>query len=125
MADPNSPAKHNPKWTDHKQSDPGMANRTASIAVSPSAEPVESVVLELAGIVVLCAKEEKEKFEKEWARYVKHHALKGKALQKTIKDVSDQAAAQRDSESDDAKWIAERRKLMNDVARQILGPSAR
>ena len=77
LADPNSPAKHNPKWTDHKQSDPGMANRTASIAVSPSAEPVESVVLELAGIVVLCAKEEKEKFEKEWARYVKHHALKG------------------------------------------------
>ena len=119
-----------------------MAVGMAMAGLSTPPEPVGSVVPELSEIVVLCAQEEKKKFEKEWGKYVKHHDLKGNDLQKAIKDVSDQASAHRDKEwkgskasmnkmaagkreAKEAQWKAERQKIMNEVARQIFEPSAR
>jgi hypothetical protein len=133
LADPVEPPKHTPEWTDTTPGDPGRTNaKTATLTVSQPVEPVESVVPELAKIVVLCAKEEEEKFKAEWSKYVKHHDLKGRELQKTIHEVSESAAAQRNAErisaanpSDEEKWKAERRNFMNEVAREIFGPSPR
>lgn len=105
--------------------------KPATLALAQPAEPVESAVPELAKIVVLCAEEEEEKFKAEWSKYVKHHDLKDSALQKTIREVSESASAQRSAErseiksiSDEEKWKAERRSFMNEVAREIFGPNA-
>lgn len=133
LADPVKPPKHMPEWTDHNENDPGVTQvKKANLSIAQPVEPVDSAIPELAGIVVLCAREEKEKFEKEWGKYVKHHKLEGRELQKTIQEVSDKAAKQRKSEwaegkggSDEAKWKAERRKIMSEVAKQMFGPSAR
>ena len=85
----------------------------------------ESVVPELSKIVVLCATEEEEKFEKEWSKYVAHNDLKGAELQKTITWVSDEAVIQRKKhksmhgdESNDEEWKEERQKMMNEFARR-------
>ena len=143
IAGPSTPPKHQPEWTNGNDSDPGVTRaKTATLSIAAPTEPVESVVPELAKIVVLCAQEEKKEFEREWGKYVKHHDLKGRDLQKAIKDVSDRAATHRDKEwgestasmnkmaaskheAKEAKWKAERQKIMNEVARQIFEPSAR
>ena len=143
LADPSTPPRHKPVWTDSNDSDPGVRKaKTAKLSVALPTEPVESVVPELSKIVVLCAEEEKKAFEKEWGKYVKHHDLKGSDLQNAIKDVSDKAAAHRDKEwsespaskdkvmaakrkAEEARWKTERQKIMNEVARQIFEPSAR
>ena len=77
MADPSTPPKHQPEWTDGNDSDPGVTRaKTATSSIATPAKTVESVVPELSKIVVLCAQEEKKEFEKEWAKYVKQHDLK-------------------------------------------------
>jgi hypothetical protein len=95
--------------------------------ISSGESTTESVVPELADIVVLCATEEEEKFEKEWSRYVAQYDLKGVELQKTIIWVSDEAAIQRKknrhrngNESDDKAWKAERKNLMEELARRAM-----
>jgi hypothetical protein len=112
--------------------DPDVAKvKAAKLVIASPAEPGESVVPELSEIVVLCAQDEKKKFEGEWARYVKHHKLEGKALEDTIKDVSDKASwhrgkeklAMRDAKKE-AQWKAGRQELMNEVARKLFEPSS-
>ena len=101
--------------------------RSAQLKVAVQAEPVESVVPELASIVVLCATEKKKEFEKEWGQYVAHHELKGAALQKTIREVSNQADVYRAKEhkaeyklAEAAAWKAERRKTMREIAERSI-----
>jgi hypothetical protein len=91
----------------------------------PGNSATESAVPELANIVDLCAKDEEEKFKKEWSKYVSQNDLKGAELKKTISWVSDEAIIQRKKnkhmigdESDDEAWKAERKKLMEELARQ-------
>ena len=94
--------------------------------ISSGETTTESVAPELANIVVLCATDEEEKFEKEWSKYVAQKDLKGAELQKTISWVSDEAAIQRKknrhmygNEGDDKAWKAERQKLMDQLARRV------
>ena len=101
--------------------------KSKSGRISSGESTTESVVPELADIVVLCATEEEEKFEKEWSRYVAQYDLKGVELQKTIIWVSDEAAIQRKknrhrdgNESDDKAWKAERKNLMEELARRAM-----
>jgi ribonucleotide reductase beta subunit family protein with ferritin-like domain len=89
----------------------------------------ESVVPELSKIVVLCATDEEDKFEREWSKYVAQNDLKDAELQETIKWVSGEAAIQRrknkhiyGDESNDKAWIAERQKLMSEIARRAMNP---
>jgi len=112
----------------------GLLFTSGSIAVEQKGKPdriwsgdstTESVVPELADIVVLCATDEDKKFAKEWSIYVARKDLKGTELQKTINWVSNEAAIQRKknrhkngNESDDQAWKAERQKLMDEIARQ-------
>jgi ribonucleotide reductase beta subunit family protein with ferritin-like domain len=97
--------------------------------ISAGENTTESAVPELSKIVVLCATDEKEKFEKEWGKYVAQNDLKGAELQETITWVSDEAAMQRKQnkrmrgdESNDQAWKAERQKLMSEIARRALNP---
>jgi hypothetical protein len=105
----------------------GEKTRPAQIAVGDN--NTESGAPELSKIVVLCATDEKEKFEKEWSKYVAQNDLEGAELQKTISWVSDEAAMQRKKnnhiqgdESNDEAWKAERQKLMSEIARRALNP---
>jgi len=105
----------------------GEKNKPAQI--STGEYTTESGVPELSKIVVLCATDEKEKFEKEWSKYVAQNALEGAELQKTISWVSDEAAMQRKKdmhmqgdESSDKAWKEERQKLMSEIARRVLNP---
>jgi len=95
--------------------------------ISSGKNTTESVVPELAKIVVLCATDEEEKFEKEWSRYVSQNDLKGAKLKETINWVSDEATILRkknkqtkDDEIDDKAWKAKRKKLMDEIARQVM-----
>ena len=94
----------------------------------------ESSAPELDKVVVLCASDEKEKFEKAWGSYIADHDLKGDELQKTINEVSDRAELYRNRErilaedatghqEDDSAWKAERREFMSEVARRALNPA--
>jgi hypothetical protein len=133
IADPQAkPAKHDPEWTDHNESDPGVASvkKTATLQVADGSQTTESVVPELAKIVVLCATEEEEKFKQEWSKYVSDHDLKGAELKKTIREVSNQAEAYRaremaltENREKEDTWKAERRRFMNEVARKALNPA--
>ena len=107
-----------------------QAAQKPGIAVLKQAEStIESVSPELANIVVLCAHEEKKKFEKEWQRYVGKHHLKGEELDKTIAWVSDEAIKQRrktmpdQTEEQQEAWLKERRKFMSDAARRAMNPA--
>jgi hypothetical protein len=100
---------------------------STNLRVADQAEPVDSVVPELSKIVVLCATEKKKEFEKEWGEYVTHHDLKGAELQKTIREVSDQADAYRAREhkaeykmAEAVAWKAERRKTMREIAERSI-----
>jgi hypothetical protein len=138
-ADPASqPEKHQPEWTGSNISEPGESDRginramkDATLRVAETPETTEPVTPELAGIVVLCAHDEKEKFEKEWSRYVQEHELKGAELQKTIRKVSDEAVAYRARErllveekeqQEEEAWKAEKRRQMQEAARKVLNP---
>ena len=95
--------------------------------ISPGKNTTESVVPELAKIVVLCAADEEEKFEKAWSKYVSQNDLKGAKLKETINWVSDEASIQRKKnkqtngdETDEKAWKAERKKLMDELARQVM-----
>ena len=105
----------------------GEKNKPAQISAGENT--TESVVPELSKIVVLCATDEKEKFEKEWSKYVAQNKLEGADLQKTISWVSDEAAMHRkknkhmhDDENNDQAWKEERQKLMSEIARRALNP---
>lgn len=104
--------------------------RTAGTAtLTQSDSPAESVTPELANIVVLCATEQEEKFEREWRRYVDKHELQGVELAETIAWVSEEAASRRhkdhpekgDKEKKD--WADKRRAFMNEVANRALVPA--
>jgi hypothetical protein len=89
----------------------------------------ESGASELSKIVVLCATEEEEKFEKEWGEYVAQNDLSGAELQETITWVIDEAVMQRKKnrdmhgdDSNDKDWQAEHQKLMSEIARRALNP---
>jgi len=95
--------------------------------ISLGENTTESVVPELAKIVVLCATDEEEKFEKEWSKYVVQYDLRGAELKKTISWVSDEASIQRKKnrqmhgeEYDDKAWKAKRKKMMDELARQAI-----
>jgi len=95
--------------------------------ISPGKNTTKSVVPELAKIVVLCATDEEDKFEKAWSKYVSQNDLKGAKLKETINWVSDEATIQRKKnkqtngdEIDDRAWKAERKKLMDELARQVM-----
>ena len=105
------------------------AETSKPVRISAGENTTESVVPELAEIVVLCAMDEEEKFEKAWSKYVAQNDLKGTELQKTINWVSDEAAIQRKEnkgmygdESKDKAWKAERQKLMSELARRAMNP---
>jgi TolA-binding protein len=105
------------------------AEKNKPVRALASENTAETAVPELSKIVVLCATEEEEKFEKEWSKYVAQNDLKGAELQKTITWVSDEAAMQRqqnmrvnDDESDDKAWKAERQKMMSEIARRAMNP---
>jgi hypothetical protein len=99
------------------------------VSISTNESTTESVVPELAKIVVLCAADEEENFKQEWGRYVAHHELRGAELQKTISWVSDEAAMHRsmkmqvdDDKGRDRTWKEERRKMMSEIARRAMNP---
>jgi len=127
------PAKHSPEWTSPNESDPGVTGvkKAASMRVAGEPQATESVVPELAKIVVLCAQEEEEeKFKEEWGKYVNKHDLKGTELESTINEVSDRAEIYREEElalkKDDEEskaWKAERRRIMNEVVEKALNPA--
>ena len=105
------------------------AEKNKPVRALASENTTETAVPELSKIVVLCATEEEEKFEKEWSKYVAQNDLKGAELQKTITWVSDEAAMQRkqnmranDDESNDKAWKAERQKMMSEIARRAMNP---
>ena len=77
--------------------------------ITTAAETTESVIPELAGIVVLCATEQEKKFKEEWAKYVAHNDLKGRELQKTIKQVSNDAELYRAKKKKSKRRTAEGR----------------
>jgi hypothetical protein len=97
--------------------------------VSANKNTTESVTPELTKIVVLCAADEKEKFEEAWRKYVSQNGLKGAKLKRTINWVGEEATIQRKKnrqmtgeEIDDQAWKAERKKLMDELARQVMLP---
>ena len=105
------------------------AEKSKPDRISAGEAATESAVPELSKIVVLCATDEEEKFEKEWSKYVAQNDLKGADLQKTITWVSDEAAIQRHKnkrmhgdESNDKAWIAERQRMMSEIAERALNP---
>lgn len=131
LAGPAQP-DHQPEWTDHNTSDPGVksAANTSRLVVNSKASTAESVRPELSRIVVLCATEQEEQFEKEWRQYVNKKGLKGAELKETIAWVSDEAAAQRKKERAtdktepvDEEWLEKRRQLMTEVAEKALNPA--
>ena len=128
LAGDTQPASHSPEWTDHNDSDPGVtrARKKASQKVASEPETTDSTMPELSEIVVLCATDEKKKFEKEWGKYVAKNELKGEQLEKTIREVSDRAEAYREKEfagkEKNAAWKEERRRLMSEVAEKVLAP---
>jgi len=104
---------------------PAMAQeRAVTMAVAEPSEPVESVIPELAGIVVLCAKDDPAEFEKAWRAYLADNDLKGKELQNTIRNIVDQADTLRANQkfaagelvSVNNNFRAERKQLMTEVA---------
>lgn len=122
---------HQPEWTDHNANDPGVKNaaNTSKLVVNSKTNTADSVRSELSKIVVLCASEQEEQFEKEWRQYVNKKGLKGAELKETIAWVSDEAAAQRkqeratgETESVDEEWLEKRRQLMTEVAEKALNP---
>ncbi|NND45966.1 MAG: hypothetical protein HKN58_11635 [Xanthomonadales bacterium] len=120
-----------PEWTDHNASDPGVTSASSSskLAVKSKDAKVESVQPELSNIVVLCASEKEEQFEKEWRQYVNKKGLKGAELKQTIAWVSKEAAqkrkqdrsAEQSAEADEA-WLEKRRAFMQEVAEKALNP---
>lgn len=79
--EPKTP-RHNPEWTDHNASDPGVA----------------SVADDLQKIVVLCARDHNSpEFKRAWAAYVSKHKLKGSALESTRRKVVNEAFQHRQS----------------------------
>ena len=105
------------------------AEKNKPVHASAGENATETSVPELSKIVVLCATDEEEKFEKEWSKYVAQNDLKGAELQKTITWVSDEAAMQRkqnmrvnDGKSNDKAWKAERQKMMSEIARRAMNP---
>ncbi len=99
--------------------------KTKPVYISLAENTTESARSELSEIVDLCAKDKENKFKNEWSKYVIENDLKGKELQETIHWISDEAAIQRKNnkqmngkESDSEAWKKERRKLMNELARQ-------
>jgi hypothetical protein len=103
--------------------------KNKSVRISAGESTTESVVPELSKIVVLCATDEEEKFEKEWSKYVAQNDLKGAELQNTITWVSNEAAIQRHknkrmhgNESNDKAWKAERQRMMSEIAERAMNP---
>ena len=120
-----------PEWTDHNDSDPGIAKAKAVTGTRLSAKTAtrESVTPELSKIVVLCANEQEKQFEKEWKQYVDKHELEGSELNETIAWVSKEAAHQRKQEGklktdkDELEWTENRRNFMRQVADRALNPA--
>jgi hypothetical protein len=103
--------------------------KSKAVPISAGENTTDSVVPELSEIVVLCATDEEEKFEKKWSKYVAQNDLKGAELQETINWVSGEAAIQRkknkrnhDDEINDEAWKAERQKMMSEIARRAMNP---
>jgi len=106
----------------------------AGLAYGGGGTRTEADARELDKVVVLCASEEKAKFEKAWGSYIADHDLKGADLQDTINEVSDRAELYRNREriladgatgqaEDASAWKAERREFMNEVARRAFNPA--
>ena len=75
--------------------EPTEPNRVGRIQ-GQQAQPVESVIPELQGIVVLCATEPASKaFETAWAAYVEEHEVAADDLDELIADVLRRAQAHR------------------------------
>ena len=95
----------------------------AQTVMSAKPSTTESVVPELASIVVLCATEQEEKFKEEWAAYVKQNKLEGAELKKAIRKISNEAELYRAREkksrlrtAEGRNWKAEQQKIMREVA---------
>lgn len=135
LAEPKKTPSHQPDWTDHNESDPGIAaqkraSTSSKLAVKSSSVPVESVQPELSKIVVLCATEQEEQFEKEWSQYVSKKKLHGAELKQTIAWVSEEAARERKMERlesteqmSEEDWLEKRRAFMSEVAEKALNPA--
>ena len=106
----------------------------AGLAYGGGGTRAEADARELDKVVVLCASDEKAKFEKAWGNYIADHDLKGEELKTTINEVSDRAELYRNRErilaedasgqaEDDSAWKAERREFMSEVARRALNPA--
>ena len=100
---------------------PAVIQAQSEITAKPATS--DSVIPELGSIVVLCATEQEKKFKEEWSKYVSHNDLKGRELQKTIKQVSNEAELYRAREkksklrtAEGRNWKSEQRKIMKEVA---------
>lgn len=132
---PDHPGHEARDWTDHNDSDPGVMNKAgvkagkAAMSLKAKTATRDSVAPELSKIVVLCANEQEEQFEKEWKQYVDEHELKGPELSETIAWVSKEAASQRKkdgriaSEKDEEAWARKRSEFMRQVADRALNPA--
>ncbi len=124
MAQSSTPA-HTPEWTNPTQGDPGV--KVEAQQVKPQA--VDSVVDELQGIVVLCAKDSNSpEFKRAWMAYVKKHDLKGGELQATIRKVVNEAFRHRQQfgqqQSQQKRiagdWKNDTSKAMHDTAMAVI-----
>lgn len=132
---PDHPGHETKKWTDHNDSDPGAKTvagakaSKASMSLKAKTTTRDSVAPELSKIVVLCANEQEEQFEKEWKQYVDKHELQGPELSETIAWVSKEAAHQRKTEGklksdkDEKAWALKRSEFMRQVADKALNPA--
>ena len=132
---PDHPGHEKKEWTDHNDSDPGartMAGAAASkatMSLKAGTATRDSVTPELSRIVVLCANEQEDRFEKEWKQYVDKHGLEGPELSETIAWVSKEAAHQRKSvgklksDKDEEAWARKRSEFMRQVADRALNPA--
>ena len=135
LAEPKKIPSHQPEWTDHNDSDPGVSaqkriSKSSKLAVKSKSVPVDSVQPELSKIVVLCASEQEEQFEKEWSQYVSKKKLHGAELKETIAWVSEEAAEKRQRERlesgeklSEEDWLEKRRAFMSEVAEKALNPA--
>ena len=106
---------------------PVSGNLVAAPQITTAAETTESVVPELASIVVLCATEKEKEFKEEWGKYVSHHDLKGRELNKTIRQISNDAELYRARKkksnlrsAEGRNWKSAQRIVMKEVAERSM-----
>ena len=107
------PPTHTPEWTNPTPGDPG----------------VRSTMDELQKIVVLCATDHSSaEFKRAWTAYVRKHELQGKALDRQIQKVVNEAfrhrqqfgQSQQKQRTRTGNWKSEASKSMHDTAKAII-----